>query len=620
MKLIRDPVHGYVTLSRGECTLVDTPLLQRLRHIVQNGPGRLVYPSLLGTRFEHTIGVMHVAGRILDSALAENEEPPRSPIRDEFLQAAGYDLRIAGLETDVGNTQATAAELRRVLRVAALFHDCGHLPLSHTLEKAFASVWTELRSPWQAALKHHELLGVELVRQTQLPISRQLKRAALLVLLASGEIANSVHWPRGMNGQEVTLARSTFGTLRDILVGEYDADRADYLLRDGYMSGTGFGDFDIERLVDSMRLCKRKELVPGKPAFEILPTVKALSTIESCLIERYKLYKWIHHHHKVCLFDELICRAGKSIFGKHMDSLLSRGYKLDGHTERLESALVDPQSELPPLMLLNTKKGKTGWRTLNPKFFFPGHGSFLDDMWFCQKLRETKWKNELRFLVDAVVYRKPVAVSLWKESQQFEGFLAALPSVCPQPIDVRGHPISGTSLQEFLRRPWNLLAAQVAVEKWRPAFVETLETELSAVGGEGVHPVVRCDDWFWIGRLSKLEVQGRSGSDDIQYLTECSPILKKLSGLPDNIPFHVFFIGDEGQIVPLREKMKDSKEGLPELRKQVCEALMRAIIRLLKNDIEPVSQPLKEALLVVSRGNLMHGESYAEAEVLRRLL
>jgi hypothetical protein len=103
MKVIRDPIHGNITLSGVELSLVDMPEMQRLRHVKQNGFCYLVYPAMNSTRFEHSLGVMHLAGVVSDNlGLGEKK--------------------------------------RLYLRVAGLLHDIGHCPFSHTLDRVMFKI------------------------------------------------------------------------------------------------------------------------------------------------------------------------------------------------------------------------------------------------------------------------------------------------------------------------------------------------------------------------------------------------------------------------------------------------------------------------------------------------
>ena len=166
MKVVRDPIHNYITFSDDERELIDSPWFQRLRHCLQNGPTRLVYPSLLGTRFEHSIGVMDLASRILDSILNRQKYRKRDTTVDDFLTICKRDLKLF-----LGrSSKDPIADVRRILRMTALCHDLGHFPLSHTLESAFEREFMQPDLLDQCPIPPHwpqrachELVSVELV-------------------------------------------------------------------------------------------------------------------------------------------------------------------------------------------------------------------------------------------------------------------------------------------------------------------------------------------------------------------------------------------------------------------------------------------------------------------------
>ena len=113
---VRDPIHTFVRFDSAERDVINSPPLQRLRHIQQLGMSHLVYPGATHKRFEHSLGVMELAARVFDVVTDRRNVP---------AEITGVDL---------GNDDQVRY-WRRVLRMAALCHDIGHLPFSHSAEK-----------------------------------------------------------------------------------------------------------------------------------------------------------------------------------------------------------------------------------------------------------------------------------------------------------------------------------------------------------------------------------------------------------------------------------------------------------------------------------------------------
>jgi HD superfamily phosphohydrolase len=113
---IRCPIHGFVQLSEWEKRIIDHPVFQRLRRVRQLAWTDMVYPGAMHTRFEHSLGVMHVATRLYDSILKSSGDV----LRDHFR------YREIGFQRD-----------RQKVRLAALLHDVGHSPFSHGAETLF---------------------------------------------------------------------------------------------------------------------------------------------------------------------------------------------------------------------------------------------------------------------------------------------------------------------------------------------------------------------------------------------------------------------------------------------------------------------------------------------------
>ena len=198
----RDPVHGFVRADPLEAALVKCRPVQRLRFIHQLGFAFLVFPGAEHSRFSHVLGAMHLAGRVYDALCAKSDGllPPGTRSRE-----------------------------RRLVRAAALLHDVGHAPFSHSAEELFAE-----------GIDHEEmtrrLLALPEVGEVFARWGEGLTTADVARLLAGGDDA----------------AGPVERLLAKIVSGELDVDKMDYLLRDSLYCGVRYGSFDLDRLLDTM--------------------------------------------------------------------------------------------------------------------------------------------------------------------------------------------------------------------------------------------------------------------------------------------------------------------------------------------------------------------------------
>ena len=191
---LRDPVHGFVRADRLEAALIDSRPVQRLRSIHQLGLMSLVFPGAEHSRFGHVLGAMELAGQAFDALAARAPAPLRA--------------RLGPRE-------------RRLVRAAALLHDIGHAPYSHSAEGLF-----------EEGIDHEEM-------------TRRL--------IAGEEIAAIfARHGEGIEGAEVAalLAGRPAGPrlLFQIVAGELDVDKMDYLLRDSLFCGVRYGNYDLPGL------------------------------------------------------------------------------------------------------------------------------------------------------------------------------------------------------------------------------------------------------------------------------------------------------------------------------------------------------------------------------------
>jgi len=234
----RDPIHGFIRTDALEAALVASRPLQRLRFVRQLGLTFLIYPGAEHSRFNHVLGTMHLAGRVYD-ALAERPGSPLDP-------------------------SATSRQ-RRLVRVAALVHDIGHAPFSHTAEDLF-----------DQPIDHEEmtrrLLGCEELRAIFERHGDGVDAAAVVRVLSR------------------TSADERELLLSEIISGELDVDKMDYLLRDSLYCGVRYGSFDLERLIDTMAPLRD----PQSGAWHIGVDAGGVHALEALVMARYYMFTQVY--------------------------------------------------------------------------------------------------------------------------------------------------------------------------------------------------------------------------------------------------------------------------------------------------------------------------------------
>ncbi|MFB6105699.1 MAG: HD domain-containing protein [Halobacteriaceae archaeon] len=238
MVTIKDSVHDHITVEGVAETLLDTPPVQRLRRVRQLGTVSLVYPSANHTRFEHSLGVYHLACEAL-------------------------------AHLDVADRDAER------VRAAALLHDVGHAPYSHTVEELVH----------RHTGKYHDD-----VRD----------------LVCHGPVADALE-DGGLSPSRVADLIAGEGTHGQLVAGELDVDRMDYLVRDAHHTGVPYGTIDHGRLVRALRF------VDGALVLD----EGNVQTAESLLLARALMTPTVYAHH--------VARISKSMFRRATEALVADG-------------------------------------------------------------------------------------------------------------------------------------------------------------------------------------------------------------------------------------------------------------------------------------------------------
>ena len=193
---IIDPIHDFIRVYDHELPIIDSPIFQRLRRIKQLSGAHLTYPAALHSRFEHSLGVMHISSQ------------------------AGFALNEKGFlnSDDI-----------QILRIAGLLHDIGHGPFSHLFEEII-----------QEKKISHEDYGKKIILNSEI-----------------GDILSKTGFNKKLVAQ-IAFGESKFQYLNEIVSGVLSADMMDYLLRDGYFTGAEHAKVDHKRITQSLDIHKKK--------------------------------------------------------------------------------------------------------------------------------------------------------------------------------------------------------------------------------------------------------------------------------------------------------------------------------------------------------------------------
>jgi len=239
-KSFKDPIHGIICIDKTDIVikeLVETKEFQRLRNIYQLGECFNVFPGATHTRFSHSLGVYYLCTLV--------------------IKQIGPDL--------------INKKERISLLIAALLHDIGHGPRSHSFEKYFAI--------------SHELEGLEIITNPNSQINKVLRKNRVDIL----EILSI------LKGEHCRLF------FNQIISGQLGIDRLDYLLRDSYFCGVNYGKIEYDFLIQNIKIIDD----------ELVYCIKAKNLIECILFSRYQMFSQIYLNQKAVLYETLVYQSIK---------------------------------------------------------------------------------------------------------------------------------------------------------------------------------------------------------------------------------------------------------------------------------------------------------------------
>ena len=269
---IRCPVHGFIQIDDWEREIIEQPAFQRLRRIRQLAWTDLVYPGAMHTRFEHSLGVMHTATWLYDSIVSKSG--------DLLKEELAYYQQ--GLDRD-----------RRLVRLAALLHDVGHAPFSHSSEELFPrkrGAERFVHEDYSAAIIRNELRTA--IEGHVLSANAGFKADDVAALIEGGAAAGrAVFW-------------------RDLITGQMDADRMDYLIRDSHHIGVHYGRCDLRRLISSViAIPPDKENPHPRLGIE----EGGWHAAEALVLARYFMFTQVYFHKTRVAYDIHLREALKEI-------------------------------------------------------------------------------------------------------------------------------------------------------------------------------------------------------------------------------------------------------------------------------------------------------------------
>lgn len=269
---IRDPVHGSIPILDEEEEIIRHPFFQRLRNIKQLGFSESVFPGATHTRYLHSIGVMNVSTLVFDFLFKE-----QSP---EILR------------------------LKETLRLGCLLHDIGHAPLSHSTESVMPMV-SKLKLPKRFEIINdrqatHEDYTIKSITDSSFTESFKSVKSkfgidpnAIAELVIGGTSDPAYFTVKGIN---------YFPLLHQLVSSEMDCDRMDYLLRDSYFCGVSYGKFDLDWIIDNLKVCK----IDQEAYLGI--SERAISTFDDFLISRFHMFMMVYFHYRAVCLEQMLSR------------------------------------------------------------------------------------------------------------------------------------------------------------------------------------------------------------------------------------------------------------------------------------------------------------------------
>ncbi len=365
---IRDPVHGSIYYSEPEVAVLDTAEYQRLRAIKQLGFAEFSFPGATHNRYLHSVGVAHLAGLAFDS----------------IFKALPF------------SKNSTRLRLRQAFRLAALLHDVGHGPLSHTSELVMPHVESLNVKVYEQSAKpemhknrraNHEDYTIKYVTDSQIAETIRHGFHDLLPIHVACLIDKTLTCPDDFfmdNGIDYRPI------LSQLVSSELDVDRMDYLERDSFFCGTNYGKIDLGWILQNMTA----RLKDGKMYLAL--NRRALYAFDDFLISRHHMYLMVYFHHKSIIYEEMLNRYLTSpdctfvLPSDIQEYTKYNDYKLHEHLASAQNTWAQRIAQRKPFrVLVELHSTAEDGRVENIKKILESEG--IDTIWASSKARLSKY-------------------------------------------------------------------------------------------------------------------------------------------------------------------------------------------------------------------------------------
>ena len=308
-KQIYDPIHKFISITPLMTQIIDTYEFQRLRDLKQLGATYFVFPSASHNRFEHSIGVSHLAGIMMNELYLKQ---PELEITDRLIE---------------------------LVRIAALVHDLGHGPFSHLYDH-----YVKNEDEYE-----HEYRGLDIFKKMVKKYNLDLSHDEITV------ICDIIDPPTNL--QEYWLYQIVNNKINHI-----DVDKIDYILRDSYHIGLFHNDFS--------RILTMIKVLPYNKSLVLAWHEKVQHDIYLLFSCRYRLHKQIYNHHAVKEFEYLLIPILKKIKNSGIEFINFTDSIIMNQFEDLEPIY---QRKLPMLIRekikINKSKSSTSIEKINNEKF-----------------------------------------------------------------------------------------------------------------------------------------------------------------------------------------------------------------------------------------------------------